>query len=63
MEGTVDDEEEVCKTEEDRPESIEEDNDDQRTVSRRRITGVPLAVYEVCDSAAAMAAIRKKRNR
>ena len=51
MEGTIDDEEEACKTEKGRPASIEEDEDDQRTVSRRRITGIFVAVYEVCDQA------------
>ena len=51
MEGTIEDEEEVCKTEEDRPTSIEEDKDDQRTISRRRITGILVAVHEVCGQA------------
>ena len=51
MEGTIDDEEEVCKTEEDHSASIEEDKDDQRTISRRRITGILVAMYEVCGQA------------
>lgn len=53
MEGTTNDKQKICKTEEDSPASVEEDEDNQRTISWRRIAALPVlvVVYEESNQA------------